>query len=334
MEQRRADLVLEGGGVKAIAHVGAVAEFAAQGHVFERVAGSSAGAIVAAFVAAGIPVERLVTLLRELDYRRFADRSVLDRVPVVCPTASVWFDDGYYEGEALQEFVGEVLADAGVETFGALRRDDRGSGLPQAHQYSLVVTVVDLSLGQLVRLPWDYQRLYGLDPDRQSVAQAVHASAALPFVYEPVRLPRADGGTSTVVDGGVLSNYPIDTFDRRDLKPPRWPTFGVKLTDSRPLDQRPPLLPLIGRLPPVHLLEQLLTTLVVGHDRARLSLPHVRARTVEVDTSEVSILDFDLSAAQREGLYVAGREATRRFLESWDFDAYVRRFAGGGSVDA
>ena len=33
-----------------------------------------------------------------------------------------------------------------------------------------------------------------------------------------------------MVDGGMLSNFPIEVFDRTDGKPPRWPTFGIKLS--------------------------------------------------------------------------------------------------------
>ena len=34
----------------------------------------------------------------------------------------------------------------------------------------------------------------------------------------PVKLTAISGETSTLVDGGVLSNFPIDTFDRPDGK--------------------------------------------------------------------------------------------------------------------
>ena len=45
-----------------------------------------------------------------------------------------------------------------------------------------------MTTGQLVRLPWDYRRVYGLDPDEQSVADAVRASMAIPFFFRPVTL--------------------------------------------------------------------------------------------------------------------------------------------------
>ena len=47
-----ADLVLEGGGVKGIGLVGAVLTLHEAGYVFPRVGGTSAGAIVAALIAA------------------------------------------------------------------------------------------------------------------------------------------------------------------------------------------------------------------------------------------------------------------------------------------
>ena len=57
---------------------------------------------------------------------------------------------------------------------------------------------------------------------------------SIPFFYEPVRFTgRDDQGKevqSYMVDGGMLSNFPIEVFDRTDGKPPRWPTFGIKLS--------------------------------------------------------------------------------------------------------
>ena len=53
MADLRADLVLEGGGVKGIGLVGAIAVLEERGYLFNRVAGTSAGAIVGALVAAG-----------------------------------------------------------------------------------------------------------------------------------------------------------------------------------------------------------------------------------------------------------------------------------------
>jgi phosphoglycerate dehydrogenase-like enzyme/predicted acylesterase/phospholipase RssA len=235
-EPRRADLVLEGGGVKGLGLVGAVGTLAAAGYDFPRVAGTSSGAVVGAFVAAlqraGEPLSRLEDVARSLDYRRLRDRGALGRLagPVgglrtVVDGLSLAFDGGVFEGDYLRSWVSGALADLGVRTFGDLRVVDEGTALSPEQRYGLVVTASDVSRRRLVRLPWDYAH-YGLDPDEQEVADAVRASASIPFFFEPVTLrPRTDreaSAVSTLVDGGVLSNFPVALFDRTDGRPPRW----------------------------------------------------------------------------------------------------------------
>ena len=68
------DLVLEGGGVKGAGLAGAVGVLA-RDHDFHRVAGTSAGAIVAAFVAAGL-VDDLERLTIDTDFAEFLDEGV------------------------------------------------------------------------------------------------------------------------------------------------------------------------------------------------------------------------------------------------------------------
>ena len=62
------DLVLEGGGVRGIALVGAISVLQERGYRFHRIAGTSAGAIVAALTAADIPALRMRELMT-IDYR-------------------------------------------------------------------------------------------------------------------------------------------------------------------------------------------------------------------------------------------------------------------------
>ena len=76
------------------------------------------------------------------------------------------------------------------------------------------------------------------------------------------------------------------------------------------------------------LLEQLLSTMSVGHDQARLSLPWVAERTLCVDTEKVGITDFDLSRADQEMLYRNGRAADSDFLDRWDWQAYLKKYRG------
>lgn len=322
---QRADLVLEGGGVKGIALAGAVLGLAQAGYTFPRVAGTSAGAVVGAVLAAlqrsGEPVSRLSEIARTLDYRKFRDRgfpgNLLGPLGVVLDPISVVVEGGAYEGDYLVDWLSGVLGDLGVRTFGDLRNDDPADDGAVHHRYGLVVMASDLSRRRLAQLPWDYVE-YGLDPDEQPVADAVRASASIPYFFEPVQL---DGvrGTSTLVDGGLLSNYPIGTFDRLDEQPPRWPTIGVRL-DALGIDGDRPVRPVRG---PVRTGVALVETAIEACQAEHVLDPCNVARSVYVDTAGISAMDFGLGEAEQEQLLRAGEEGVRRFLADWDFAEWL-----------
>ncbi|MCW2691529.1 MAG: patatin [Mycobacterium sp.] len=312
---RRADLVLEGGGVRGIGLVGAAGVLSEAGYSFPRIAGTSAGAIVGAVAAAlqvaGRPLSELQTLMRSVDYRRFKDESFLEsHLGAAGEIGELLLHMGIAKGDYLVEWLGGVLADLGVETFADLAitpGDDPGSGLPLDHRYRLAVCVSDLSRGALVRLPWDAD-YYGIDPGTMRVVDAVRASMSIPFFFRPVRV-KTPQGTVTWVDGGLLSNFPVTIFDRTDGGSPRWPTWGVKLSArpasvqvDHPVDND------------AELAVACLTTLLSGWDRYHLDDGHVTERTIFVDAGSVSSTDFGITPAQQDQLFVAGRNAATKFL--------------------
>jgi NTE family protein len=322
-EQKRCDLVLEGGGVKGIGLVGAISVLEEAGYSVQRVAGTSAGAIVGSLVAARTPAARLAEIMAGLDWRRFQDRSLVDRIPFLGQALSLAFDKGLYEGRYLHDWLAERLAERGVRTFKDFEitpEQDPGSALPPEKRYRLSVIVSDVTCGLMRTFPADYDR-YGLAADDVAVADAARASASIPFFFEPVTLKDVKAKRDVVlVDGGMLSNFPVEVFDRRDGRPPRWPTFGVKLSAKGPAT--PPGFEVHG---PASLCLALLRTLIGHTDRAHLNDPDVVERTIFVDTDGVQATDFDLDRATAERLYQNGRTAARRFLDCWDWDAYLAR---------
>ncbi len=325
------DLVLAGGGVKGIGLVGAVVKLMHAGYRAHRVAGTSAGAVVGSLVAAAAKDDRMSgdqvkALAMSIDYRKFLDAGPLERVPLIGPSWGILQGSGVYKGDYAHQFVAGELKNLGVRTFGDLRLDD--DELPEERRYRLVVTAADVTTGQLVRLPWDYRRVYGLDPDEQAVADAVRASMSIPFFFRPVGLTGTNGLTSTLVDGGLLSNYPIDSLDRLDGQRPRWVTFGVTVLPNLPEgdDKVVPGLAPLRLLGGTHLLEQVIVTTLVGRDQAYLNQPWVSARTIQVDSTRVGALDFGITQAEKEALYAKGYDAAEQFLLKWDEEAYLNRF--------
>ncbi len=329
-EQRKpADLVLSGGGVKGIGLAGAAVALMDGGYSPLRVSGVSAGSLVGSILAAASRGNQLTTneikeIALALPYNKFRDP--VGPVPLIGRAWGLLRETGMYRGDFAHGWVRSELKNLGVTTFGDLALDDKQ--IPEERRYRLAVTVTDVTTGQLVRLPWDYRRVYGLDPDDQPVADAVRASMAIPFYFRPVSLTSADGITSTLVDGGVLSNFPIDSFDRPDLKRPRWPTFGVTVLPNLPEgnDQVIPGLGALRLLGPPTLLEKLITTMFVGRDQTYLNQPWVKARAIRVDSTAVNFLDFGITRKDAEALYDKGYVAAQKFLSTWDWAEYLERF--------
>lgn len=327
---KRADLVLSGGGVKGVGLVGAVAALMDGGYGIQRVSGTSAGSIVGAIVAAAskhhhMTGDEVKEIALGIDYRKFLDPGNIERVPLVGPAVAIVRGNGIYRGDYAHDWVRSELKNLGVSTFGDLALDDRS--LPEERRYKLVVTVADLTRGQLVRLPWDYRRIYDRDPDEESVADAVRASMSIPFFFRPVLLTGAQRLTSMLVDGGLLSNFPIDSLDRHDGKKPRWPTFGITVMPA-PLAGGEGMARALRALrvgaPP--LLERMVTTMLFGRDQAYLDQPWVSARTIQIESPGLSIIDFGISKDEIEAFYAKGYAAAQDFLSRWDWDAYRERF--------
>ncbi len=318
------DLVLSGGGVKGVALAGAVAALNQAGYHSWQVSGTSTGAIVGALVAAGLTGDELSETAMSLDYAKFADKVPFTRLPLVGRALALITWNSLYRGDYARDWIGQQLDTHGVRTFADLALDD--PHLPPEKRYKLVVTCADLTLGQLIRLPWDYREIYGLDPDTQLVADAVRASMSVPLLFPPVTLTNPTTGiTSTLVDGGVVSSFPLDSLDRTDPELPRWPTFGVTVLPDMPGSVLPR--PLDTVLPsPVRLLEKTMMTALVGRDKAYENKPWNRERTIQIHSPTVGFTDFGLTHAQVQRLHDDGYRAAQTFLSTWDWQAYLHRF--------
>lgn len=321
-----ADLVLEGGGVRGIGLAGAVVALGDAGYAFPRIGGTSVGAIVGALTAAyqqvGVPLGRLHDDLLALDLPALESQGPLERMTgSLGRAAALLLRSGMYRTDRLEAWLTDRLEEVGVRTFADLKiPDDAGTSLVPQQRYRLVVHVADLTRRALVRLPWDLphyllpegqaapeaERIRAIDA--YPVAKAVLASATLPFFFRPQQQATPEG-VCTWVDGAILAAFPITVFDRTDGRPPRWPTFGVRLVSRPPavVPDRP------VRTSAGEALE-LLRTATGQWNRYLLEDEGVENRTVWVDATGVSPTAFDLGPAQQEQLYERGRAATTAFL--------------------
>ena len=323
---RHVDLVFQGGGVKGIALVGAYSVLEEQGFLHQRLAGTSAGAIVAALLAAGYRATELQEILLSLDFGAFKDPSWASQLPWMHNAIGLLRDQGIYQGQVFLRWIRELLEAKGVRTFADLICPDQPDD--PRYRYKLRVIASDITGRCMLALPQDATKL-GVNPDDLNVALAVRMSMSIPFFFEPVRFVNHQTGEEhLVVDGGILSNFPVWLFDRAGV--PRWPTFGLRLIDPEPrvplAERLPTPEPHRGRLASdFDYLMSLVHTMLEAHDRMYIERADY-ARTIAIPTLGVHATQFDLLRDRALELHDVGRVAAHRFLETWDFEAYVAEF--------
>jgi NTE family protein len=224
----------------------------------------------------------------------------------------------------------EQLEAKGKTRFGDLRTDE-----PPANgraPYRLKVIASDLSLSRLLILP-DDAALLGIEPDELEVAEAVRMSMSIPIFFAPViRKNPKTGNEHVIVDGGLLSNFPVWLFDLPAGQPPRCPTFGLLLvapSATAPLAIGPP--EDTGRhrdLNMIEFLEAIAHTAMEAHDRLYLEQATF-ARTIPISTIGVGTTDFGIQRERADALFKSGVDAAATFLQTWDLAAYNAAFRSG-----
>jgi NTE family protein len=167
MPKPKIALVLGGGAARGFAHVGVIRALEQEKIPIDMIVGTSVGSIIGAIYANNLNSFELEWTAFTLEKDSLFDYGILNAITGM----------GMAKGQKLEEFVKTKITATNIESM----------KLP----FAAVAT--DLNRGTRVVL------------DRGSVAKAVHASCAIPGIFEPV-----DYQGRLLVDGGVLDNIPID----------------------------------------------------------------------------------------------------------------------------
>lgn len=366
------DLVFEGGGAKGLAFVGALQAFERHGHVPRRLIGTSAGSITACLIAAGYSsTDNLAAISEKMpDGRpRFASfmdepsiyddslvrdqlgywlRTELDNpmVPnVIEPLVdnliegmmkmgifrhivSLFMWGGWYAGDVFMDWLNEKL-DAGG-------RNLSGTTLAEFWQKTgrdLSVVASDLTGKEMLVLN---HRTAPILP----TAWAVRMSMGCPFAWQEVTW-REEWGTyrgrsltgDKIVDGGLLSNFPIRLFVAEDENineimgegQQSEDVIGLLIDESLevPGAGDPPAKDLSAPslLSHVDLLEAMMLrihgladTVLYAHDRAMLTA--YKHLIVHLPAKGIGTMEFDISPQRMEAVLKAGEAAMEAFLVS------------------
>jgi NTE family protein len=323
-----ADGVFRGGGVKGLALAGALDGFAKHPTKpitkWDNVAGASAGAIIACYLATGHDAAQMLDLMKKTNFGQFADFPAHNQV---LGGARLVFKHGMAAGHAFERWFDEVLEGA---TFGSVRKPSTNGGPPD---WRLKLIACDVTLRRLLVLPDDlvFYREPGsstlIDPDHFKISRAARMSMSIPYFFDPIKLESPDGTTSLIVDGGTLSNFPVWLFDVDPSvtgKPPTRPTFGFTLEHGRGLGGG---LNTLQKVQPwgVRFGFDIFHTAQEAWD-ARFVSHSTRVRTVTVDAGDVATTEFNLPPEKQEMLVDNGRKAARAFLDQFELADYMNTF--------
>lgn len=321
--ERKCQGVFAGGGVRGIGHAGAALAMEKAGYTFENFAGSSAGAIVAALLAAGYSAEELQTEMMQTDYLKFKQEDRLDRLGSIGKFLSIVINLGIYNADYFESWMTALLKKKGVNTFGDLKRPD--TDVP----CRLQVTTTDLLEKRVLVLPRDL-RLFGIDPLSYPIAKAVRMSMSIPIFYEPFHLKDPQGKLHHLVDGGLLSNYPIWILDDGQSSVP-YPVFGFRFYQKKDCTC-PECVPTPNL---VNYCKALVSTTLDGFDRHfaendrgddRRSIWIPTEVTLNGKDKEISSTDFDITKEESTALFRNGYRAGQSFLSTWNFDRWKMQY--------
>ena len=297
------NLVLDGGGVRGIALIGAIEELERRGFRPHRLLGSSAGAIVAALYAAGYRTSELVDLLAAAPIDEALDVSVRSPRAAVRRGTRLVTRRGLRSGARVEDWLRETLAARGVSTFADLAI----SGNTDARlRYAAHVVVSDLTAARPRILPAEAAEL-GTRPERFDVTTALRASIAIPFVLAPVDIvDERHDDPHVLVDGGLLNPFPIGYFDH---DPAQVETIGIDLHGDELDRRRGRWLPAPTTLPGVAI--RMMSSLAGARDWQRNG-PDAEHRVIRVPLGHVDPIDTD---AETDELLEIGRAAAATFLD-------------------
>lgn len=279
------NMVFKGGGVLGYAYCGTftVLEQARMTANLEKVAGASAGAIMALLVALKYSAAEIKTIVGNLNFATLEDGWDPLRIPG---------HYGLYSGDNALKWIDSLIIPKAGEhaTFGDLR----GKGF------------LDL---QVVAACLNTQSAFVFSADKTPhvfVAEAVRASMSIPFFFKAVQITGLPD--AMFVDGGTVWNYPLTIFDTNGAN---METLGLYLHDFTPS-----LPDAVGFNDIGQFVKKLFEMLLDAQDIDVCADPSIESRTIRIDDLGISATDFHIYEADKDRLFQSGIDAGKKYITS------------------
>jgi len=266
---------------------------------------------------------------------------------------------GINPGNSFEQWITKNLSDAGIKNMTdleAMRAQvpkllDRESKKELQRQAGLKIITSDITSKSKITFP-EMSELYWPNPKSVNPAKFVRASMSIPFFFHPFRvdnipnagkredekLPKEQTiwykhtgyrgtipSTARFVDGGMLSNFPINAF-HVDNGVPKKPTFGARLSTWREEISKTDSIggmmgAMISTMRQLHDYDFLLKNPDYSQLICNIDADAKRDKNGEL---EFNWLDFNMPRAKQVDLFALGARKAVEFLEKFDWANYLK----------
>jgi len=282
-------LVLSGGGAKGIAHIGVIKALEENGIPIDYIVGTSMGAVVGAFYAAGYSPTEIEALVLSPSFQNWINGTSTEK-----------YQYNYTKSEDNASWLSLDL----------LLSSDKGPTIntPLANDIVLNFVLNEYLTQAAQRAEFDFNKLFvpyravaaevftqeTIAIDTGSLMQAVRSSMAVPLFYRPIKYEN-----KYLFDGGIYDNFPVGIM-KRDFSPDLiiGSNVATKRSSEYPFDQD----------------EELISDalLYMFLDKTDSTLMGENNVYIEPQVFEYSATDFDKAEFFVSAGYAAGQEQIER----------------------
>lgn len=273
-------IVLSGGGVRALAHIGALQHLHSKGILLnvKKWIGLSAGALVAFALTIGYSLHELRDICERIDFE------ILQDLEEGLPFS--FFDKlGLDTGCRLKKFLTALLTVKGFHATTTFH------SLEERHLPHLEIYATDLHTGNA-------KCFNAANTPHIPIVDALRASMSLPVYFQPVI--DADTGHQ-LTDGAILGMYPRSYIDTPDGDPGILGLLLVPKIDYTIMEN--------------NIKDYILRIFnIFCESRNKEQYERFKSTTILIETGSMSPVDFKMTAEIRNGLFKSGEAAAIQYL--------------------
>ncbi len=327
------NLVFEGGGVLGIAYLGVLKYLYDYGIIqsIQRAAGTSVGAITACLTSFSLPFDELKLMADSLNYSQVPQKAANDDLTSIPGLfqgeAKNLFEDidclyrlvndyGWYSSEYIYEWLQSQIASQFDKTKKLppyTFEDFKNPSIHKDERSFLDLYVIGTDISTTSSKVFCFETT-----PKMEVAKAVRISMSIPLYFETIRIDMDESGENEMIhifsDGGIMRNYPINIFDsdffnEKMVDGANIQTLGAKFMSSMKYSE-------------INNLIEYIENLVKSFHRVQQDMynhsPKDRARSIEIDTGDVSFTDFNIKPGDEtyNFLYNQGYNGAKNYFQS------------------